>query len=49
MRQFAASTISKWINDRLYFDGDDVLMQNFHKTCSPSKGYVREVGSPARE
>ena len=26
MSQFAGSTISKWIDDRLYFDADDALL-----------------------
>jgi len=29
MKQFSASTISKWIADQLYFDADDILISEF--------------------
>lgn len=47
MRQFAPSTISKWIDDRLYFDADDALIENFGKLAISTCGEI--LNSPTRE
>lgn len=38
MRQFAPSTITKWITDRLYFDADDDLTETFTKNSTSHRG-----------
>lgn len=57
MRQFAPSTISRWVDDRLYFDANDELtrpeplmqVRAMRKTVSDPvgrEGYGEELKSP---
>ncbi len=52
MRQFAGSTIRKWIDTRLYFDSDDSLIKHFTKQDEPPFSEIVQIvscGSPPRE
>jgi hypothetical protein len=38
MRQFAPSTIDRWVEDKLYFDADDALLVPRFVTRTESMG-----------